>query len=544
MQDHENNVIIDTKISIELPRDDMEMPPDPPKFPINKENEKIKITENKNSKTFDNIEIKPYIHDISSTFSIMSIYNEATKQIEIYDLNETYKTQTEQTEENTIDNSSNENVELKLLWTYKIESDKLRSMKIIENEEYPLICINTTEGIDILTLKTGEIYQVIKINEGGNNKTKWSPTRPTELVNLSYNHTLFTYDIIKRQYEIISSGVSCFIITTKGEILFINEDEIYICHNKEDILNKKRIFNNNINMLNVYEDKAIIISRKKEDTEGIILSLYEYENNEIRSFLYDRIKSDDIESIINDGNISSSILHSLVFIGLYKEETFLYLNCESVDHFEMMNIGDDKIISIPYDEDYDTEKIHGFKFIDKNINENLRFPSTIHFFGKNIINIYNIDSLSMEVEEPWYFPVQEPTEPPILFDELKLPTKKQINTSSTKPSKSTKSTKLKKSKTKKSRIQSVESPEEEEIETSEEAIISIDVSEEIKMEKTETESPVDPPKFPINKENEKIKITENKNNKTINNNEIKPYIHDISSTFSIMNRRNISSNQN
>lgn len=410
------NVIINTTATIKLPHSNAEKPPELELFPIKKEPDKISFLKNRNTNFIGNIEIKPFLHDISSLFGVVCIYNEVSNRIETYEINQMFQISSKLSGKceaaSIFDNIP------QFLWSSQIQSKSIQSIKIIENTEYPLICINSAEGISMVSLKNAQLYQNIEITNGGNLITKWSKSRPNEIVNLSSNHTLFTYNFLTKEFELIYSDVSCFTITTKGHILFISEDYLFQCTGKHSITFKKRIFPNNISIVNVYQDKAFIISIGND--AKYIFSLYNYENNKLKSFYFENSLSK--KTNLNDCNVASSIYHTLVLVALRDQEKYLYFNAEDVNKFELLDLKDENSISIPIDDDFEFEKINGFYFLDNIIDELAPFPSTVHFYGKNTISFYNVSSLSFE--EPWPYPFQIPVDSCISFNDMKDPLRK------------------------------------------------------------------------------------------------------------------------
>ena len=387
------DIDIDTNFSNILPKDD-ENPPEFVPIPKTKDENKIGFSPNNNIKSPTDFDFKPFMFDVSSYFGLLIVYNETLEQVEAFDIRQNFNNEFKDEECAYIEYPR------QIIWSYMIARNKFHSLKmyLIDSEEYPLVCINSTDGIQILTLKECTKYQKININNGGNMITKWSTSRPNDLVNLSSNHTLFIFTLDEFLCEFISSNVSCFIITNDGEILFVRENKLYLYDKTNKISSKKTVFSNNIIMTNTFNDTALIISKTtkkvkgKEDKQIYILSLYDYRYNEIKSF------STKYNLDINEKNICSSIYSSIVIIGLAKKSRFLYFNCESLEKFSQIKLKKNNTICIEKDEKGHILPISGIEFINSNLCDYCTCPSIISFFGSYAISLISIEPFLYEID--------------------------------------------------------------------------------------------------------------------------------------------------
>ncbi|OHS95151.1 hypothetical protein TRFO_10629 [Tritrichomonas foetus] len=384
-------------------------------FPPYDNQDKIKFKFNSTLKFKSKLQFKPYLFKVSSYFGLLITYNEENETLETYNLEHNLYYEEEDLLEPESENPETLPNSTLLIWTHSISKDSLKSITVVENQQYPLVVIGTDEGFIFLQIKNGAKYLDIKVNCGGVSQIQYKNSRPNEIVCLSSNSTLFSYNFVTDENDIICSKVSCFTIVKNGNIVFISGHNIFKCSKSSNVEQIQTIFEDNRFIVPVMNEYVFILSKEMIDsTEYPIFSLLNHETNTIVS-CYKKDITDSFEP--SNTCISSSEFHPLVVVG--SEDTFglYYFNATSIERFEQLVLDDANCILAQFNEEtFEDEKYSGFEFFESSFYSFLLFPSLIHLFDDRIIRFYSIETINVD-EFP--YSLLTPTFQPISFDDIK-----------------------------------------------------------------------------------------------------------------------------
>lgn len=355
------------------------------------------------------------IFDICSKLNVLCVYNDEEENVEVYDLEQVL-----QSWRGITDQSYSE-----IRCKYPIQRESLRNVTIISNVSYPLISLSTADGIILISINNCQEFQRINISEQGNDTIKYHESRMNQIVCLSHNHTLFTYNFTTKQHQLLSSEVTDYTITSSGSIFFCCQNKFYTCEDPTDIRFKFQLFDDTLRIRNVLNSHIFIISTREitDQTDVLnpyIYSLYNYQDDKIVC-KYDSTQSDRYD--LAHLRVTSSPNNSLIIVSNIDTVRYFILNLK-YEFVKLVFSNEDDEMQLPNkegecDDEYDDlyERIRGLFFLEHTVNDLEPYPSLIGFFGHNFIRSYtlrNRDEQEVFIQHP-------PTEESISFNDIREP---------------------------------------------------------------------------------------------------------------------------